>query len=134
MMTLAEKIDFLFRKIPRSDGKEFTYQEVEAGTDKAVTGPYIWKLRTGHATNPGFRVLRALSCFFRVPVTFFFEDEPSEEYLQDLQLAAQLREDGVAQIALRAKSLGPEERAAILQMIDYVSRAQQAEASDRRTQ
>jgi transcriptional regulator with XRE-family HTH domain len=134
MTTLAEKIDFLFRTILRPDGKEFTYQEVESGTNRAVTGPYIWKLRAGSATNPGFRALSALSSFFQVPATFFFEDEPTDDYLQDLQLAAQLRDNGIAQIALRAQALGPEGRAAVLQMIDYVSKAQKTENSDGRSQ
>ena len=134
MTTLAEKIDFLFRTILRPDGREFTYQEVEVGTDRAITGPYIWKLRTGSATNPGFRVLSALSSFFHVPATFFFENEPTDDYLQDLQLAAQLRENGIAQIALRAQSLGPEGRAAVLQMIDYVSKAQRNDNADTRSQ
>jgi transcriptional regulator with XRE-family HTH domain len=97
---------------------------VEEGTNKAVTGAYIWKLRTGKAENPGYRVLKALSDFFGVPVSYFFEEQVSEEYVQDLKLVAELRKAGVARIALRASNLDEAGKQAILEMIEYVRKAQ----------
>ena len=132
MTTLAEKIDLLFKTIKKPDGSQYTYQEVEEGTGKAITGAYIWKLRTGKAENPSYKVLKVLSDFFEVPVSFFFE-EVSEEYLQNLKLATQLREDGVQHIALRAGDLDEAGKRAVLEMIEYVRKAQglQSELNDR---
>jgi len=125
MSTLARKIDLLFKNFKKPDGQEFTYQEVEEGTNKAVTGAYVWKLRTGKAENPGYRVLKALSDFFGVSVSYFFdEQEPSEEYVQKLRLAAELHKAGVAHIALRASDLDEAGRRAVLEMIEYVRKAQ----------
>lgn len=125
MSTLAKKIDLLFKNFKKPDGQEFTYQEVEEGTNKAVTGAYVWKLRTGKAENPGYRVLKALSDFFGVSVSYFFdEQEPSEEYVQKLRLAAELHKAGVAHIALRASDLDEAGRRAVLEMIEYVRKAQ----------
>jgi len=124
MTTLAEKIDLLFKNFTHRDGKEFTYQEVEEGTDRAVTGAYVWKLRTGKAENPGYRVLKALSDFFDVPVTYFFEEQVTEEYVQNLKLAADLQKTGVADIALRASDLNETGKETILGMIEYVRKAQ----------
>jgi len=93
--SLAEKIDLLFKTFKHPDGGEYTYQEVEEGTGKAITGAYVWKLRSGRAKNPSYKVLKVLTDFFKVPVSFLFEEEVSQEYLHYLKLAAQLREAGV---------------------------------------
>jgi transcriptional regulator with XRE-family HTH domain len=121
--TLAERIEILFKTFRRRDGREHTYKDVEAGTGKAVTAPYVWKLRTGEAKNPSIRILRALSEFFGVPMTYFVEDT-SEEELANLELAAQLRDTGVARIALLARDLDEDGQRSILEMIDYVRKAQ----------
>ena len=133
MPTLAEKIDLLFKTFRKPDGSQYTYQEVEEGTGKAITGAYVWKLRTGKAENPSYKVLKVLSDFFQVPVSFFFEEEVSEEYLQNLKLATQLREAGVQHIALRAGDLDEAGKRAVLEMIEYVRKAQglQSELNDR---
>ena len=78
---------------------------MEEGTEGAVTGAYVRKLRTGKARDPGYRVLAALSRFFDVPVTYFFSegDIPQEkEYVYDLDEA--VRQD-------------------ILSMIEYIRQA-----------
>ena len=121
---IAEKLDCLFQEFKNPQGKEYTYQEIEEGTGRAVTSTYVWKLRTGKASNPGFRVLKALSEFFQVPVSYFFEDDVSPDYLQEMKLASQLRKQGVAQIALRASDLDARGQQAVLEMIEYVRKAQ----------
>jgi transcriptional regulator with XRE-family HTH domain len=121
--TLAERLERLFKTFRRKDGKEYTYKDIEAGTGKAVTAPYVWKLRTGEAKNPSIRILRALSEFFGVPMTYFVEDT-SEEELANLKLAAELRDPNVARIALRARDLDEDGQRAILEMIEYVRKAQ----------
>ena len=133
MSNLAEKIDLLFKTFRKPDGSQYTYQEVEEGTGKAITGAYVWKLRTGKAENPSYKVLKALSDFFQVPVSYFFEEEVSEEYLQNLKLATQLREAGVQHIALRAGDLDEAGKRAVLEMIEYVRKAQglESELNDR---
>jgi len=121
---IAEKLDCLFQEFTNPQGKEYTYQEIEEGTGRAVTSTYVWKLRTGKANNPGFRVLKALSEFFQIPVSYFFDDDISPDYLQEMKLASQLRKQGVAQIALRASALDARGQQAVLEMIEYVRKAQ----------
>jgi len=123
---LARKIDRLFHTHLKPDGSQYTYQDVEEGTEGAVTGTYVWKLRTGKAQNPGYRVLAALSRFFDVPVTYFFTDEPTpddEEYDKDIKLVRALRSRGVEQIILRVSDLDEEAKADILSMVNYVRQA-----------
>jgi len=122
MSTLADKIDFLFETFTKEDGEEYTYQEVEEGTGRAVTGAYVWQLRTGKKSNPGYRVLQALSKFFDVPVGFFF-GEVGREHVENLKLATELRRKGVARIALRASDLNEAAKRDILSMIEYVRKA-----------
>ena len=129
---LAGKLDRLFRTHLRSDGNQYSYEDVEKGTGGAVTGPYVWKLRTGKAQNPGYRVLAALSKFFDVPVTYFFAEEPvsEHEYEEDMALARSLRKAGVKQIALRVSDLDEEAREDILSMIEYVRTARGLPSSE----
>jgi transcriptional regulator with XRE-family HTH domain len=129
MSDLAKRIDWLFREFTNPQGREYTYQEVEEGTGKAVTGTYVWKLRTGKATNPGYRVLKAISAFFQVPVSYFFEEKSSPEYVKDLHLAIKLNKEGVTRIALRASDLDERGKQAVLEMIEYVRKAQGLESA-----
>ncbi len=121
MSTLADKIDLLFKTFTKPDGREYTYNEVGEGS--GVNSSYLWRLRTGKATNPGHRVLAALSEFFQVPPAYFFEEEMEEEYLEDLKLAQRLREEGIDRIALRASGLDEEGKRRILDMIEYIRKA-----------
>ena len=123
-MALAEKIDLLFKSCTKPDGKEFTYQEVEAGTGGAVSSTYVWKLRTGKSTNPGYRVLQALGDFFGVPPSYFFEDKFSAQQLEDLWLTATLRDRGLQRIALSATGLDETGKALVVQLIEYMRTAQ----------
>jgi len=125
MSELAEKIDRLFKSFTKPDGSEYTYREVEEGTGNAITAAYVWRLRTGKADNPGYRVLAALCHFFGVSITYFFSDEPeAEAYVEDLKLAKALRKTGVEQIALRAGDLDEDSQQDVLRIIEYVRKAQ----------
>lgn len=120
----ARRLDYLFKTIQRSDGSEYSYEEVQDGTGKAVTAAYIWRLRTGKATNPGYWVIKALSDFFGVEPNYFFQDEEQASEMAARQananLADRFQESSVKDIALRASELDDAGRKAILGMIDYI--------------
>lgn len=124
-INLAGKVDRLFRIHLKPDGSQYSYEDVQKGTGGAVTGSYVWKLRTGKAQNPGYRVLAALSKFFDVPVTYFFSEEPvaEEEYEEDMALAHSLRKAEVKQIVLRLGDLDDDAKADILSMVNYIRKA-----------
>jgi transcriptional regulator with XRE-family HTH domain len=120
----AQRLDYLFRTVIPNDGGEYTYEEVQNGTNKAVTAAYIWRLRTGKATNPGYAVIRALSDFFGVDPNYFFEPEEVAKNQADersnFNLAARFQDHSVKDIALRASELDEAGRQAILSMIEYI--------------
>jgi transcriptional regulator with XRE-family HTH domain len=120
----AQRLDHLFKQFTHPDGSEFSYEEVQNGTGKAVTAAYIWRLRTGKASNPGYWVIKALSDFFGVDPNYFFQDEKKAKEIASKQvnvdLAKQLQENSVKDIALRASKLDEDGRQAILGMIDYI--------------
>lgn len=120
----ARRLDFLFKRFTHPDGSEYSYEEVQNGTGKAVTAAYIWRLRTGKATNPGYWVIKALSDFFGVDPNYFFQDEAQAREMAAKQantnLADRLQESSVMDIALRASELDEAGRRAILGMIDYI--------------
>lgn len=118
--TFAEKLDHLFETVTKPDGTEYTHEEVEDGTNKAVTASYIWRLRTGKARNPGYRVIKALSDFFNVEPNYFFRDEVTEESLARSNLAKRLQNADVEGIALRASELDEAGKRALLGMIEYI--------------
>jgi hypothetical protein len=120
----ARRLDELFKRITHPDGREYSYEEVQNGTGKAVTAGYIWRLRTGKATNPGYWVIKALSDFFGVDPNYFFHDEAQATEMVVRQvntnLAERFQESSVKDIALRASELDEAGRRAILGMIDYI--------------
>lgn len=122
----AQRLDNLFKHFTHPDGREFSYEEVQNGTGKAVTAAYIWRLRTGKATNPGYWVIKALSDFFGVDPSYFFQDERQAAEMVNIQanvnLADRFQESSVKDIALRASEMDEAGRQAILGMIDYILR------------
>jgi transcriptional regulator with XRE-family HTH domain len=123
----AQRLDDLFKRFTHPDGQEYSYEEVQNGTGKAVTAAYIWRLRTGKATNPGYWVIKALSDFFGVNPNYFFENETeASETLSEqdnVDLAERFQESSIKDIALRASELDEAGRHAILDMIDYILKA-----------
>jgi len=90
--SVAEKVDSLFRDFPKDiDGKEHSYRDVEKESGGAVTATTVWKLRTGRIKRPSLQVIEAICEFFNVPIAYFSSEEPpSDEYVQNLKLAAGL--------------------------------------------
>lgn len=120
----AQRLDHLFKTITRPDGSEYTYEEVQNGTGRAVTAAYIWRLRSGKATNPGYGVIRALSKFFNVNPSYFFQNEEEANAAVNRQanidLAARFQDSSIRDVALRASELDEAGRQAILGMIEYI--------------
>jgi transcriptional regulator with XRE-family HTH domain len=130
--SLKERLDWLFRNVTKSDGAEYTYQEVEQGTEQLgyrVTTTAIWKIRKGETLNPGYLVLQVLAKFFGVPVRYFYENELTANELENMRLAATLREQGIEEIALRSSRLDKAGRDAILHMLRYMVEAHDDEPS-----
>ena len=67
-MTLAQKLETLIDQTRKRDGSKYTQAEIIAGTGNLISRVYLWKLRTGRATKPGFQVIQALADFFGVEV------------------------------------------------------------------
>jgi transcriptional regulator with XRE-family HTH domain len=121
----TQRLDHLFKTITKPDGSEYTYEEVQNGTGKAVTAAYIWRLRTGKASNPGLGVIKALSRFFGVDPSYFVHDDIDEakrwvEKRANAELANQLEDENVKNIALRASELDEQGKQTLLDMIDYI--------------
>lgn len=118
--TLASKVDWLFRNTKK--GKEYTYQEMAKGISKylpegkGVGHTWVWKLRKGKLQEPGYLKLKALSLFFGVPITFFYEDDLTSEELTQLQQKT-LAEKEVAIITRHARQMNSDSRQTLLQII-----------------
>lgn len=123
-MDIAERLDLLFKTVTKSDGQEYSYREIEELTGDAISSTAIWKLRAGKTQNPRRSTLEALSRAFQVPVSFFLDESVSSEDIPGYR--RQYRDQELLeQIALRSQHLDEEGKQAILDMIDYVVKAQQ---------
>jgi transcriptional regulator with XRE-family HTH domain len=122
--TLAEKLERLFEEVRKPDGSKYTQTEVVEGTNGVLTRVYLWKLRTGRATNPGFQIIKALADFFGVDTNYFSEGEegaaekeitkPTGKYFEEIQA--------------RAARLDDKAQKAVLDMIDFILSAQVSES------
>jgi transcriptional regulator with XRE-family HTH domain len=122
--SFADKLEHLFETIRKPDGSQYTQAEVIEGTGDVLTRVYLWKLRTGRASNPGFHILKAIADFFGVDPNYFFDGEetaideektkPREKYMQEIQT--------------RAYQMDERGRKAILDMMDYILTHQKGES------
>lgn len=68
----ARKLAFLLDAIPSPDGDPYSLQEIAKGTRLSVS--YLAMLKHGRRRNPTLETVKALTDFFGVPPSFFYED------------------------------------------------------------
>jgi transcriptional regulator with XRE-family HTH domain len=140
--SLADRLNHLFALHTARPGQEYSNEQVAAAIAEngvTISQSYIWQLRKGRKDNPTFKHLQALAGFFRVPVSYFFDDEVTDRV--DAQLKAlqeeQLRLNEIASgseaqlMAMRAGELSPDRRRLVMELLDVVYRQEQAERGER---
>lgn len=119
--TLAEKLAYLFERVRRPDGAEWTGKDVAAavrarGTD--LSASHLSELRRGVKSNPTLRVLQGLADFFEVRVSYFFDDPAAvDQTLAELELRAAMRDADVHQMASRVADFSTGQRAAFQRLL-----------------
>lgn len=79
MSTFARKLNKLFEQKVKPNGNKYSPEDIQALTNKAVTASYVWRLLSGKADNPTYKVIKVLSEFFEISPAYFFEDDPTED-------------------------------------------------------
>lgn len=124
---LAAKIDHLFTVVRPARG-EYTHEQVAKAIEDAggptISATYLWQLRKGLRDNPTKKHLEALSAFFGVPPSYFFDEEAAAAVDAELELLTALRDPKVRELASRAAGLSPE---TLDTLIDMTTRARQLE-------
>ncbi len=124
LLTLAQKLDRLFKTVLSPDGDEYTYREVTDAINQQgearLSPAVLWRLRTGERTDPKMSQLEALARFFQVPLEYFFDGQTGEEIYRELELVAAMRDAEVRGIALRLPHLSPQSLQNIKNMIEHL--------------
>lgn len=121
--TFAEKLDRLFKTITKPDGEEYSPEEIQAATDKAITSSYIYRLRAGKSTNPTIDKVKALADFFGIDPAYFLSDKKSEPTPDPERL--------VASMALRARNIDLKTVQDMLLMIQALREKEDAKGENR---
>jgi transcriptional regulator with XRE-family HTH domain len=125
--SLAEKIDHLFTVVHPARG-EYTHEQVASAIEEAggptISATYLWQLRKGLRDNPTKRHLEALSSFFGVPPSYFFDEATAAQVDAELELLAAMRDPQVRRLATRAAGLSADTLKTLLGMVE---RARQLE-------
>src|SRR3954451_19946896 len=107
--TLAAKIDPLSTVAHPAKG-EYTHEQVATAIEETggptISATYLWQLRKGLRDNPTKRHLEAMSSFFGVPASYFFDETTRAPVDADLQVT--MRVPQVRKLATRAAGLSPE--------------------------
>lgn len=124
---LAERLDVLFRTVPREDDpKQLHTSSSVAEHLKAkgidVTANHIRALRSGRRSNPSFRLLVGLAELFRVPIDYFVNDSVAGEIQESLDALVAMRGTTVQKIMLRAHGVSPESLDSVLNLLDQIRR------------
>ncbi len=120
--SLADKLNRLFATVhPRGRG-EYTHEEVAEAIRQqgvaSVSHTYIWQLRKGIRTNPSLNMIEALSNFFGVSPSYFFDEESAARIDAQLNLLDALRDSDVRRLTLRASDLSPESLRTLTEMTE----------------
>src|SRR5713226_6194275 len=122
--TLAQKVDWLFDSRRNTQGRQFTYGQVQRATGNRITASYVWKLRTGAMSNPGLSALEALATFFEVPLDYFADGgEYLEPSLSVMKLPADdkvAREDALQLMKDSASKLPDDKLRAVVEVVEYL--------------
>jgi transcriptional regulator with XRE-family HTH domain len=123
-VTLAEKLDYLFRVMRPKGSGEYTYREVaqhinDAGSGTTISASYLWQLRHGEKTNPTIKHIEAIASFFGVPPSYFLDDAAAEQVNAQLELLAAMRDSDVREIATRVSDLSAPALKMIKNVIDH---------------
>lgn len=120
-MTLAERIDHLFRTVHPGRRKPYSIREVAdeinaAAGEQVISHSYLWSLRKGVKTNPSMIQIAALAGFFKVSPLYFY-DSPEQQPLDPATQLA-LSDGAVREIAMRASGLPEPALRALAEMAD----------------
>lgn len=114
--SFADKLDRLFRIRLQDNGREHTHGQlarfISQCTGDRHSTTFISQLRGGRASNPRRSVINAIAEFFQVDPTYFFS-APHQGDEDDVRAASAL---------LRLSELAPDQRAAVLALIDSMAR------------
>jgi transcriptional regulator with XRE-family HTH domain len=108
-VSLAEKLNHLFRTVRAPNGREYSLDQVanaiRDGGGPSVSASYLSLLRRGRRDNPTKEHLAALAGFFGVAVTYFFDEPAAARFDAELDLLVGLRDPLVRRLALTANGL-----------------------------
>lgn len=83
--SLAEKLMLLFETRLSPDLDPFTLLEVAEGTGGNISPTYLMNLRDGKFSNPSMSKIKALSKFFGVPITYFYDEEGADTLREEIR-------------------------------------------------
>lgn len=120
---IASRLDHLLRTVHPAGRGPYTPAEVaeainEAAGGNVISGTYVWQLRTGRRDNPTYKHLIALSRFFGVSPTYFFEEAETGRGSLPAEVTLALRDDALRDMTLKAVGLSERSLKAISDMID----------------
>lgn len=81
--TLADKLSLLFETRLSHDLDPYTLVEVAEGTGGSISPTYLMNLRDGKFSNPSMSKVKALSKFFNVPITYFYDEDGAQKLRDD---------------------------------------------------
>lgn len=116
---LARKVRFLFDTCRKETGERYTFLEVQEATKGKIHQSWISKMANGQVLRPGIKSLKALSDFFQIDPSFWFNP------LDDAVKVKHKVENGPQQlqtVMLRASELEVPDLDFLIETIDLLKR------------
>lgn len=121
--TFSARLKRLFETVPKTPGGRDKWSNAsvaEAVTRLGVptTHSHISHMRLGVRSNPSAALVKALADVFRVPVTYFYEDQTGGNV--STELVAALGDAGVRGVALRAQGISEQGMNKLMELADMI--------------
>ena len=113
--SFAEKLSLLYETRLSPELDPCTLVEVSEGTGGNISPTYLMNLRDGKFSNPSMSKIKALSKFFDVPITYFYDENGAKKLTAELRRefeetinalsSAQVRKEVAAKADPRAQAM-----------------------------
>lgn len=112
----AKRLNKLFKRRLREDGKPYSHQDVAEGT--GISPSTISRLRSGKESNPTFQTIYQICRFFNVPVSYF---DP------EVRGVIEKREEAILNhVKHRSIGLNDDEKEVVTGMLEHILKLKEA--------
>lgn len=119
----SERLEYLFRTMPNTQGNRYTAEEVARRANERgypISAVYVSQLRSGLKQNPSLKHATGLAAAFDVDIRFFTDDEAWQRGREEIEYLRLATAPGIEALAFRAVDLSQQSLASLIDYLKFL--------------